>query len=105
MNEPKIDGLARHLGAQDRRRSLQALAVGLAAAAATPLVARGKKKKSRNKCKKQVASCRNAFDELCDGSENPAGCQAAVAECCAPLKSCKAGEAMRCVIDLFLASA
>ena len=44
MNEPKIDGLARHLGAQDRRRSLQALAVGLAAAAATPLVARGKKK-------------------------------------------------------------
>ena len=47
MNEPKIDGLARHLGAQDRRPSLQALALGLADAPATPLGARGKKSKTR----------------------------------------------------------
>ncbi len=105
MTQQTLDTLARRAGAlqvQNRRTSLQALAAA-ALLGAAPLAAQAKgnaSKKSKKRCKKQVAPCRAALEPSCNPG-NP-DCPGKVAECCQFLAQCNAGAAMQCVTATFL---
>jgi hypothetical protein len=109
MNGEGLDAPTRTVAAQDRRRSLKTMSVAaLAAAGLTPRLAAAKGKPGKavkKKCKKQVAPCETAFAETCSNAMGAEECRNSVAECCAFLGSCNAGDAMECFVDLLLTKA
>ncbi len=111
MNGEGLDAPTRTVAAQDRRRSLKTMSVAaLAAVGLTPRLAAakgksGKAAKNLRKCKKQVAPCETAFAETCSNAMGAEECRNSVAECCAFLGSCNAGDAMECFVELLLTKA
>lgn len=92
--------------AVQRRSALRALGIGVTAMAAGTVAAEAKGKKGRRKakdrCPKQVASCEAALTAFCDDKLFQDDCLASARECCAPLKACDAGSAMDCFVFRFL---
>jgi hypothetical protein len=88
-----------------RRSALRALGLGVTAAAAGSVVTEveGKKKrKPKDRCPSQVATCEAAFANFCVDPQFQEECLAAVRECCGPLKTCDAGSAVDCIVFRFL---
>jgi hypothetical protein len=103
MDRHPIDGIARTLGTQDRRSSLKALALGIAAVGAAPRVAGAKSKagkKAKKQCKKQVAPCVSQLQALCDPANTD--CLNNAVECCGFLGTCNANAAIDCIIGAFI---
>lgn len=89
-----------------RRTALRALGIGITAMAAGSVAteAKGKKgrRKTKDRCPGQVSTCEAAFADFCKDPMFQEECLAAVGECCGPLKSCDAGNAMECFVFRFL---
>lgn len=89
-----------------RRTALRALGAGVTAMAAGTVAtgAKGKKgrRKPKDRCPGQVATCEAAFADFCKDPMFQEECLATVGECCDPLKTCDAGSAMECFVFRFL---
>ena len=87
-----------------RRSALRALGLGVTAVAAGSVASgvEGKKRKSRDRCPGQVATCEAAFAEFCSDPVFQEECLAAARECCAPLATCDTSAAMERFIFRFL---
>lgn len=106
MTTSAFDRLTRRAGGQqDRRLALKALgAVVLAGAAGAPGMAsakkkgkgkgKGRKKRAQKLCQRQVAPCRAALAEVCEGD---AECEAVRLPCCDDLGRCDAEAFFACV--------
>jgi hypothetical protein len=88
-----------------RRRSLLTFAATAAAAAVvrTSTVSAGKdakkaKKRSRKKCRRQIAQCRSVITDFCTKGavECPDDKLEAALACCSPLSTCKASRSLDC---------
>ena len=94
--------------AVQRLSALRALGLGVSSLAAVPVAteAKGKggkgRRKAKDRCPGQVATCDAAFTSYCDGRLFEAECLSAAQACCASLKTCDAASAMDCFILHFL---
>ena len=99
-------GMLAERRAVQRRKALRALGIGVTAMAAGSVAteAKGKKgrKKAKDRCPGQVATCEAAFTGFCQDPLFQEECLAAARECCGPLKTCDAGSAMECFVFRFL---
>lgn len=99
-------GMLEERRAVQRRNALRALGIGVTAMAAGPVAteAKGKKgrKKPKDRCPQQVATCEAAFTDICKDTFFQEECLAAASECCAPLATCDTSAAMDLFIFRFL---
>lgn len=86
-----------------RRASLVALGGAAVTAVLRPSAASAGKvaKKVKRTCKRQIGQCQSSVASFCAGA--PAGCEEAMAPCCASFKGCKAGAVYACIFAALVA--
>jgi hypothetical protein len=109
MPQRVFDTISRHAAnAVSRRASLvtlgSALLAGSAPSSLLTAARNGKKarKRTRKTCKRQVASCRQTWQDRCATDiECEADNLERILACCEPLSGCKAGAALDCLFSDF----